>query len=96
LQSKRFTVYKVQVVNGGVKWAVYRRYNDFYNMHQKVCSARQVDECNAKAPYGHQLMKVFPNEKLGLPPKRLLGNNFDPEFIEQRYKKKAAPPQESR
>jgi len=64
-QSKRFTVYKVQVVNGGVKWAVYRRYTDFYNLHQK-------------------LVKLFPNEKLVLPPKRLLGNNFDPEFIEQR------------
>lgn len=33
-----------------------------------------------------QLVKLFPNEKLSLPPKRLLGNNFDPEFIEARRK----------
>ena len=31
-----------------------------------------------------QLMRQFPNEKLQLPPKRLIGNNFDPEFIESR------------
>jgi len=35
-QAKRFTVYKVQVNLNGTKWAVYRRYNDFYNLHQKV------------------------------------------------------------
>lgn len=29
-------------------------------------------------------MRQFPNEKLQLPPKRLIGNNFDPEFIESR------------
>jgi hypothetical protein len=27
---------------------------------------------------------LFPNESLKLPPKRLLGNNFDPEFLEAR------------
>jgi hypothetical protein len=30
------------------------------------------------------MTRLFPNEKLQLPPKRLLGNNFDPEFIESR------------
>lgn len=64
-QSKRFTVYKVQVSNGNQKWAVYRRYNDFYSLHQK-------------------LMKEFPNYKFQIPPKRLVGNNFDPEFIATR------------
>eukprot|EP00732_Lithocolla_globosa_P004067 Lithocolla_globosa_v1_NODE_3533_length_1645_cov_48.722642.p1 type:complete len:492 gc:universal NODE_3533_length_1645_cov_48.722642:1605-130(-) len=66
-QAKRFTVYKVQVNNGGgKKWAVYRRYSDFYELHQK-------------------LKVLFPNEKrLILPPKRLIGNNFDPNFIEAR------------
>jgi len=66
-QSKRFTVYKVVVNLKDKKWAIYRRYNDFYNLHQK-------------------LSKEFPNEKLVLPPKKLIGNNFDPEFIENRRK----------
>jgi hypothetical protein len=35
-QAKRFTVYKVQVNLNGVRWAVYRRYSDFYTLHQKV------------------------------------------------------------
>ena len=30
------------------------------------------------------MIKLYPNEKFQLPPKRLLGNNFDPEFIEGR------------
>jgi len=66
-QSKRFTVYKVVVNLKDKKWAIYRRYNDFYNLHQK-------------------LSKEFPNEKLNLPPKKLIGNNFDPTFIENRRK----------
>jgi hypothetical protein len=30
------------------------------------------------------MTRLFPNEKFQLPPKRLIGNKFDPEFIESR------------
>ncbi|KCV73160.1 AGC/SGK protein kinase [Fonticula alba] len=64
-RSKRFTVYKVVVSGPQHRWVIYRRYNDFYELHAS-------------------LVKLFPKENLPLPAKRLLGNNFDPSFIEQR------------
>eukprot|EP00999_Lentomonas_sp_LEN2_P001499 NODE_254_length_1801_cov_92.692951_g227_i0.p1 GENE.NODE_254_length_1801_cov_92.692951_g227_i0~~NODE_254_length_1801_cov_92.692951_g227_i0.p1 ORF type:complete len:585 (+),score=112.44 NODE_254_length_1801_cov_92.692951_g227_i0:105-1757(+) len=33
-----------------------------------------------------QLLKAFPEEKLAMPPKRIIGDNFDPSFIEERRK----------
>ena len=40
-QAKRFTVYKVQVNLNNMRWAVYRRYSDFYALHQKVSRAAE-------------------------------------------------------
>ena len=90
--AKPFTVYQVTMVNTeGKKCSVYRRYNDFLGLHNKVLFWPDKD-CPLLLPFvltlhlpPFQLIKLFPNEKLPpFPPKRILGNNFDPKFIESR------------
>ena len=65
VESKRYTVYKLVVKNADVCYFVFHRYNDFYQLYEK-------------------LKREFPDAGLKLPGKRLLGNNFDPEFIKAR------------
>lgn len=65
VENKRFTVYKMAIKSGNKTWSIYRRYNEFYALNEK-------------------LKKIFPSENLKLPGKRLLGNNFDPNFIQYR------------
>ncbi|KAK3728890.1 hypothetical protein QZH41_010188 [Actinostola sp. cb2023] len=64
-KSKRFTVYKVLVKLDGRSYFLFRRYNEFHHLYDK-------------------LKKTFPDLHIKLPGKRLLGNNFDPEFIKMR------------
>ncbi|KAI6654627.1 Serine/threonine-protein kinase Sgk1-like [Oopsacas minuta] len=65
VESKRYTVYKLVVKNAEICYFVFHRYNDFYQLYEK-------------------LKREFPDAGLKLPGKRLIGNNFDPEFIKAR------------
>ena len=65
VESKRYTVYKLVVKSASMCYFVFHRYNDFYQLYEK-------------------LKKDFPDSGLKLPGKRLIGNNFDPEFIKAR------------
>ncbi|EDV23199.1 uncharacterized protein TRIADDRAFT_27989, partial [Trichoplax adhaerens] len=58
-------VYKVVVNYGGRTYFIFRRYNEFHHLYEK-------------------LKKKYTDIQLKLPKKRLLGNNFDPEFIKAR------------
>lgn len=64
-KSKKFTVYKLVVQVGCKTWFIFRRYNEFHGLYEK-------------------LKKKYPELHFKLPKKRLVGNNFDPEFIRAR------------
>jgi len=53
------------------------------NVSGKKCSVYR--RYNDFLALNTKLLKMFPNEKLPpFPPKKFLGNNFDPKFIEYR------------
>lgn len=68
--KKLFTVYKINVKTASQTYTVYRRYSEF----------EQMDKSLQKLfAYLHKQLPEFP-------PKRLLGDNMDPQFLEQRAK----------
>lgn len=80
----------------GDGWFVFRRYTDFLRLNRRVSRRirpRHPELCSVDDFWLYlkfcccwclQLKSAFPGLRLVLPPKKWFGDNFDPEFLEDR------------
>eukprot|EP00808_Paulinella_micropora_P001509 g71289.t1 len=72
-EKKPYTIYEIEVRSSStITWVIYKRYSDFYTLHQKLQKAYEQNKTDGSAIRLPQL-----------PPKRLT-RSLAPEFVEKR------------